>query len=195
MSSNNTIDPAVLAAERTLAGYLGFDSIVEVHRFSLMWPCLEAFRRILSMLPPTNGELFPPFRASEFASLETTEPGSIMEILIEMRDGVELYINSSPGYNRRRTAEAIRQMPREVWLPDFEEEAELALFPIMRPVQSYSEGDLVPVHRCLCILQYFNLTHGTEASRVEWLELHEALMPEDFEVTSSDIPWWMSNRL
>lgn len=98
----------------------------------------------------------------------------------------------------------LMMLPR-VWLPDFDEqtklalslheEAELALFPIMRPVQSYSEGELVPVHRFLCILQYFNFTHGTEASRVEWLELHEALMQEEFEVTSLDIPWWMSNRL
>ncbi|KAJ5323045.1 hypothetical protein N7541_006162 [Penicillium brevicompactum] len=109
-----------------------------------------------------------------------------------MRNGVELFINSSPNYNRQRNAEAACQTPSEVWVPDFGEQAEVALFPLLRPVGSYNEDWMMPIHRCLCILQYFHLTHGSEERREEWLQLQGAIHPEDFEVTTADMPWWMS---
>lgn len=83
-------------------------------------------------------------------------------------------------------------MPPEVWVPDFDEQAEMALFPLLRPVGSYNEDLTMSVHRCLCILQYFHLTHGSEERREEWLQLHEAIPPEDFEVITADMSWWMS---
>lgn len=157
-----------------------------------MWPCLEAYREILLAFPPTNGGLFPPFRVSDFRGSEApAEPGPIMDVLIRMREGVELFINSSPTYNRQRTSEAVRLMPPEVWIPDFDEQAEFALFPLLRPVGSYNENWMMPIHRCLCILQYFDLTHGSEERREEWLQLHEAIPAHGFEVTSADMPWWM----
>lgn len=114
-----------------------------------------------------------------------------MQVLIQMREGVEQYASRSPEYNRQRTAEAIGQMPAEIWLPQIESQTEQPPYPGLGPVQSGFEEDVAPLHRCLCILQYFNSTHGSAGSYQEWLDLHEEVPLEDMDVTDADMPWWM----
>lgn len=48
---------------------------------------------------------------------------------------------------------------------------DVALFPILNLTQSYQEGEMLTLHRCLAILQYFDLTHGSEERRAMYLEL------------------------
>lgn len=101
--------------ERTLAAYLGYDNIVQVQRFLVTWPCLEAIKALLVIQLPQDGGLYPPFFHSDFEDPQLEqEQGQVMEVLVQMRNGIELYANSSPSYNRLRTALAILRMPAEL---------------------------------------------------------------------------------
>ncbi|CAI7643802.1 unnamed protein product [Penicillium bialowiezense] len=115
MSYQVTVAPAIVAYERTLAAYIGYDNIVQVQRFLVMWPCLEAIRALLVIQLPQDGGLYPPFLSSDFEDPQLEqEQGQVMEVLVQMRNGIEPYATSSPSYNRLRTALAILRMPAEL---------------------------------------------------------------------------------
>ncbi|CAI7643919.1 unnamed protein product [Penicillium bialowiezense] len=190
MSYLAQIDPMVLAAERTLAAYLGFDDIVQMQRFLITWRCLETWSLAQRFLPLSEETIFPPFNPSDFEG--QSENGSqLLLFLRSMARDIHIYINSPDAYNVARTARAMARMPSGPWIPDFVPE-EVALFPILNPIQSYQEDELMPLHRCLALLQYFDLTHGSEARRAEYLELRRRVPREEFVVTFRDTPGWMA---
>lgn len=107
---------------------------------------------------------------------------------------IGIYSNSSGEYNQARTARAMSRMPPGPWLPDFLLD-EVPLYPILNPLQWYQEDEMVPLHRCLTMLQYFDQTHGSEERRVWYLEERRRVHPGNFVVTTDDVPVWMVPRL
>lgn len=79
-------------------------------------------------------------------------------------------------------------------MPEFVAE-DIALFPILYPVQSYREDEMLPLHRCLALLQYLDITHGSEERLAIYLELRRRVPLEEFVVTPQDMPGWMAPGL
>ncbi|KAJ5323048.1 hypothetical protein N7452_011337 [Penicillium brevicompactum] len=118
MSSGQEVDPRVLAAERTLAAYLGFDDIPQLQRFIITWPCLEAFRLLHRFFPEQDEGIFPPFNEADFVNIEHRNESGLIHILRAMARDIRVYINSPDEYNRDRTPRAIARMPSGMWLPE-----------------------------------------------------------------------------
>ncbi|KAJ5323047.1 hypothetical protein N7452_011336 [Penicillium brevicompactum] len=122
MSSGREVEPSVLAAERTLAAYLGFDDIVQMQRFLITWPCLEALRLSQRLVPNTGEAVFPPFVPSDFEPHNNHNESVLISVLRAMARDIRIFINSSDEYNRDRTSRAIARMPSRMWLPELAQE-------------------------------------------------------------------------
>ncbi|CAI7643909.1 unnamed protein product [Penicillium bialowiezense] len=192
MSSLQRFEPPELGAERTLAAYLGFDNIFQLQRFLISWPCIETWSLITRFVTNNGEEIFPIFRHSDFQDRETQS--EIVFFLRAMARDIEVYANRPDEYNLARTARAMARIPPGAWIPEFPPQ-EVAVGPILSPVQSYQEGEMIPLHRCLVILQYFDVTHGSVERRVDYLLARERLSLSSFEVGVADVPWWMPPRV
>ncbi|KAJ5359999.1 hypothetical protein N7517_009190 [Penicillium concentricum] len=163
----------VKQAERTVAAYLGFDSIIDLQRFLIMWPCLEAMQ-LLSALPSfmfqsttegsrvrrSNHQVGP---ASDYIQLCW-----MACVLVILRYSVTVYATNTLEQNRARTIVAIRSLPPRFWIPDhILEEDDVPPYPLLRP----------------------NLR------RERYLDARAHLSDEEFEVTEDDVPWWMRHYL
>ena len=138
--------------------------------------------------------MFPPFNEADFVNIEHRNQSGLIHILRAIARDIRVYINSPDEYNRDRASRAIARMPYGMWIPEFAAE-DVPLFPIMDPTQSYVEGSMVPIHRCLVILQYLSITHGAEHQRMDYLDSRERLPTESFTVTAADVPWLMTPRV
>ncbi|KAJ5185867.1 hypothetical protein N7491_006264 [Penicillium cf. griseofulvum] len=203
MSSHSRLGlPMTLQAERTITAYLGFGNIIDLQRFVIMWPCLEAMW-LLSALPDLTSESFVFMRTTEGTQvLQCNHPVSLVSeyiqncwmacVLIVLRHNVGVYSTNTFQQNRTRTIAAASSVPSRFWIPDhIMEEEELPPYPILRPTIRFNEPDMIPLHRCLCLLQYLELSHGSEPRRERYLEARAHCSGEEFEVTEHDIPWWM----
>ncbi|OQE37801.1 hypothetical protein PENCOP_c009G08692 [Penicillium coprophilum] len=202
MSSQRSLDLPILQAERTVAAYLGFDSILDLQRFVIMWPCLEAVR-LVSALPGLSSENFMFLRRLDGGrtlrcnhlvgpASERIQQCWLACILMILRQSIGVYETNNSEQNRSRTILAIDNMPPGFWIPDhILEEDEHPPYPILQPTVRFNEPEIVPLHRCLCLLQYLELSHGSESRRERYLDARAHYFGPDFEVNEHDIPWWM----
>ncbi|KUM59903.1 hypothetical protein ACN42_g7229 [Penicillium freii] len=205
MSSNSRLRPSTtLQAERVVAAYLGFDTIVDLQRFVIMWPCLEAIRLICALPGETSDSLISPSTIEDSQALESnarvrlaneyTQHCWVACVLIVLRHNIAVYETNTSQENRARTIAAIRSLPPRFWIPDHildEEEEESPVYPILCPTVRFAEPDLIPLHRCLCLLQYLELSHGSVTTRERYLDARVQCTEDDMEVTEEDVPWWM----
>ncbi|KAJ6142741.1 hypothetical protein N7471_002194 [Penicillium samsonianum] len=203
MSSNSRLGlRTIFQAERTVAAYLGFDNVVDLQRFVIMWPCLEAVR-LLSALPGLTSQSIVFQRTAEASqsmehdhqvvpNTEYIQHCWVVCVLIVLRHNVTVYETNTFQQNRARTIVAINRMPSRFWIPDHVlEEDDFPPHPIIRPTVRSTEPAILQLHRCLCLIQYLELSHGSEFRREIYLDARVHFSGEDFDVTEHDIPWWM----
>lgn len=187
-----------------VAAYLGFDTIVDLQRFVIMWPCLEAIRLICA-LPGESSDspVFPSTieanQALEFNTRvrlanEYTQYCWVRLVLIILRHNIAVYETNTSQENRARTILAIHNLPPRFWIPDHileEEEEESPVYPILFPTVRFAEPEMMPLHRCLCLLHYLELSYGSLTIREMYLDARVECREDDLEVTEEDVPWWM----
>lgn len=120
----------------------------------------------------------------------------VVRVLMVMRHNVGVYQTNTPQQNRARTAAAINNTSSTLWIPDHVlEEDELPPHPILWPIVRFGEPEIIPLHRCLCLLEYLGLSHGSVQIRERYLDARVHLSDEDLEVTEEDIPMWMRHTM
>ncbi|KGO66987.1 hypothetical protein PITC_038670 [Penicillium italicum] len=195
-----------LQAERVVAAYLGFDNVIDLQRFVIMWPCLEAVRLLYTLPGMTSINLeFPrtteAHQATENSprvgrSTDHVQPFWVVYVLIFMEHSVGVYETNAFEQNRARTAVAINNMSSYLWIPDhIVEEDDLPPSPILRPTVRFGESPIIPLHRCLCLLRYLEISHGSVTRREQYLDDRARYSIDEFEVTEHDVPWWMRHYL
>lgn len=108
------------------------------------------------------------------------------------RHNIEIYELNTLEENRARTIEAINRLPPYFWIPDHIVEGDdIPPSPILRPILDFAEPEMPPLHRCLWLLQYLEISHGSESRRETYLDMRLFCCDEEFEVTAEDFPWWM----
>lgn len=50
-----------------------------------------------------------------------------------------------------------------------------------------SEPEIISLHRCVCLLEYLGLSHGSLVRRERYLDARVHCLDEDLEVTEEDI--------
>ncbi|KAK4862946.1 hypothetical protein LT330_010720 [Penicillium expansum] len=207
MSSSSHLGlPTTLQAERMVTAYLGFDNIVDLQRFVIMWPCLEAIRLICALPGETSNNLVFPSLVEASQALESrprARPTNeyiqhcwVACVLITLQYNVAVYQTNTYEQNRARTIVAIQDLPPRFWVPDhIMEEDDFPPYPILQPNLRFSEPSIIPLHRCLCLLQYLELSHGSEDRRDLYSDARVHCSGEDFDVTEDDFPWWMRDSL
>lgn len=167
-----------------------------------MWPCLEAMQTISTFPDPISEGLVSPYIMETTQSMQRNPLSSltvhcfrqcwIVCVLVVLRHNIEIYELNSVEENRARTVTVINRLPPHFWIPDHILEGDdFPPSPILRPISGFPEPDILPLHRCLCLLQYLEITHDSESRRENYLDMRLTCCDEEFEVTAEDIPWWM----
>lgn len=168
-----------------------------------MWPCLEAMR-LLSILPgqslvfPSTIEIGQALQFNRRVDLtnEYIQQCWMVCVLAVLQYNITQYEINNVEENRARSLVAIHNMPPRFWIPDHVlEEDEVPPHPLLRPTLRFGEPPMIPLHRCFCLLQYLELTHGSESRRERYLDARVLCSGEEFEVTEHDIPGWMRHSL
>lgn len=163
-----------------------------------MWPCLEA-AQLLSASPGLTRESleFPMRNEASQAAEQNPRVGRltdqiqdrwVVRVLMVMQRNVGVYQTNPPEQNRAWTAAAINNTSSTLWIPDhILEEGELPPHPILWPIVRFGEPEILPPYRCLCLLVYLGLSHGSAQIRERYLDARVHCLDEDLEVTEKDI--------
>lgn len=168
-----------------VTAYLGFDNIVDLQRFVIMWPCLEAIRLICALPGETSNNLVFPSLVETSQALESrprARPTNeyiqhcwVACVLITLQYNVAVYQTNTYEQNRARTIVAIQDLPPRFWVPDhIMEEKDFPPYPILQPNLRFSEPSIIPLHRCLCLsflstaaFVFYNISNFRMARRIE----------------------------
>lgn len=171
-----------------------------------MWPCIEA-AQLLSAFPGLTHENleFPMIDEASQAAEQNPQVGRltnhiqnrwVVRVLMVMRHNIGVYQTNTLEQNRARAAAVINNTSATLWIPDhILEEDEFPPHPILWPIVRFEEAEIIPLHRCLCLLEYLAVSHGSVEKRERYLDVRVYCSDDDLEVTEEDIPGWMRHTI